>query len=129
MKELATDAVTGEKGSSTHITQKRKRKRAEPAKKPRSHGMEHFRRAADRLMGLKAEDLLGALSKKALRGDLPAIKALAEFAEERKAKAEPKKKRTGPTAAQELETEEEWVGPMEGLGKGAGEWWRGKAGT
>ena len=123
MQEQATDAVTGETGSSTHL---RKRKRAAVVKKPRKGGTERFRRAVDRIMGRDSAGLVEMLFQKALKGDLATVKALVEFGEGKKPQAEPKKKRSGPTASQELAMEEEWVGPMEEIGKGAGEWWKGK---
>ena len=120
LKELATDAVAGEKGSSTN---RRKRRRAAVVKKPRNLGTVHFRRAVNRMMGLNTEGIVGALSEKALKGDLATVKALVEFAEGGKPQAEPKqKKRHGLTAAQELMEDlrlhGEWKGEqVEGFGE------------
>ena len=120
MKELATDEVTGEKGNSTHPM---KRKRAEALKRPRNLGTERFRRAVDRMMGRMTGEIVGALSDKAVKGDLPTVKALVEFVEGQKVQPEPKKKeRSGPTAAQELiddlRLHGEWKGEqVEGFGE------------
>jgi hypothetical protein len=115
LKELATDAVTGETGSSTNL---RKGKRAAPVKRPRIRGTERFRRAVDRMMELQTDGIVVALAEKALKGDLPVVKALVEFAEGQKAQAEPtRQKWTGPTAAQELMEDlrlhGEWKGEQE----------------
>jgi hypothetical protein len=115
LKELATEAVTVETGSSTN---QRKRARAAPVKRPRVRGTERFRRAVDRMMELKMDGIVEALSEKAMKGDLPTVKALIEFVEGQKALAEPNtKKRSGPTAAQELMEDlrlhGEWKGEQE----------------
>jgi len=63
------------------------------------------------------DGIVGALTEKALKGDLPVVKALVEFAEGQKAQAEPTKKQKGLTVAQELMEDlrlhGEWKGEAE----------------
>jgi hypothetical protein len=114
LKELATDVVRSEAGSSTRRTT---RKRVSPGERTCEDGTERLRCAANRVVGEKSEEIVGALSDKAVKGDLASVKALVEFAEGRKPQAEAKKKRDGLTPAQELMEDlrlhGEWKGEQE----------------
>jgi len=117
--ELAADAFTVEKGSSTNTT---KRRHVSRGRRSSRSGPERLGREANRTVGKKSKEIVGALSDKATKGDLPSVRALVEFAGGIKPQAEPKKKRHGMSASEELYEDlrlhGEWKGEQkEGFGE------------
>ena len=114
LMELAADAFTVEKGSSTNTT---KRRHVSRGRRSSRSGPERLGREASRTVGKKSKEIVGALSDKATKGDLPSVRALVEFAGGIKPQAEPTKKRHGRSAAQELiddlRLHGEWKGEQE----------------
>lgn len=114
------DAGTGEGG---HKTRRRARGRGrknrgmkeEAEKRVRGSGLERLRRAADRKLARKSEELAGILLEGALEGKLGEAKMLVSLAED---KAPPKPRREKPSPLMELAqkwaSEPEWVEPEVG---------------
>ncbi|MGD0522593.1 MAG: hypothetical protein ABSA48_15160 [Terracidiphilus sp.] len=107
---LKTEGLSGKTNSATN---KRKRKRASREKTARKNGAERLRLAVDRRLGLNSETLAVLLTNKALRGDVVTTKALVEIAEGKKPRPEPKKKRRGPSLAEQLAMEPQWQDEQE----------------
>ena len=97
---------------------KNKGKRASREKTARMDGAERLRLAADRLVGLNSEKLAVVLTNKALGGDVATAKALVGLAEVKKPRAEPVKKRRGPSLAEQLMAEPQWRGGSAETGGG-----------
>jgi hypothetical protein len=76
-------------------------------------GVELLRQLADRRVGRISKRLADLLEAKALKGDLASTRVLVGLAERKKPVAQVEKKQYGPTLAQQLEAEPEWVRPAE----------------
>jgi hypothetical protein len=87
---------------------KNKGKRASRGTTACMDGAERLRQEVDRLVGLNSDALAALLTNKALRGDVVTAKALVGLAEGKKPRPEPKKKRLGPSQAEQLRMEPEW---------------------
>jgi hypothetical protein len=89
---------------------------AKPQKAPRGNGLERLRRAAGRRLAQSSEELADVLLDKALKGRLQGARMLVGLAE----KIKPRKRREeedkwdGPSAAELLAAEPEWVEPEVG---------------
>ena len=106
-RELETDEASSKTGS---ITNNRKCERASRGKTARRDGVERLRWEADKLVWRDSKKLAGLLSENALKGSLASTKALVGLAEGKQPRAEPVKKRRGPSQAEQLTTEPEWQG-------------------
>jgi len=78
-------------------------------------GAELLHEAADRRVGQNSEKLADLLTQKALEGDLASTKTLVGYAERKKPKPEPVKKRRGPSMAERWAAEPEWKGEEEAV--------------
>lgn len=76
----------------------------------RRDGAERLRLAADKRVGRNSEKLADLLTEKALAGDLASAKVLVGLAEGKKPQPEIKKKRRGPSLAEQLAAEPQWRG-------------------
>jgi hypothetical protein len=65
--------------------------------------------------------LADLLTEKALKGDLASTRVLVGLAERKKPRAEPVKKRRGPSLAEQLAAEPQWQEPAEGREERGGE--------
>jgi hypothetical protein len=114
-QELRIDHESRKTGGTT---KSRTVERASGGKTARKNGAERLRQAADRRVGRNSEELADLLTKKALAGDLASTKVLVALAEQKKPSPEPKKKRRGPSRAEQLAAEPEWRGEGEEQGIG-----------
>ncbi len=90
---------------------------AEPEKKMRGNGLKKLQKAADRRLGLDSEALADLLLDKAKQGKMESTKLLVTLAEhknDRKPQEKKKKKRSGPSWAELLGSEPEYVEPEVG---------------
>jgi hypothetical protein len=71
-------------------------------------GVELLRRAVNRRVGEKSEELADVLMQQALHGNPAATKAVVELADAKK--PDPPKKRAGPSLVKQLEEESQWEG-------------------
>jgi hypothetical protein len=110
LQALSTEN-TSEKASST--TKKGRPERASREKTARKSGAERLRQAADRRVGRNSKKLADLLTEKALKGDLASTKVLVGLAERKKPSQEPAKKRRGPSLAEQLAAEPQWVEEQE----------------
>ncbi len=89
-------------------------KGAGPEKPVRGSGVERLKKAANRQVARKSEELAEVLMDKALKGKMDSARLLVTLAEKKKPPEKPVKKRSGPTLLDLLESEPEWVEPEVG---------------
>ena len=112
-QELRTDDESRQTGGTT---KSRTGQRASRNTTARKDGAERLRQEADKQVGQNSEELAALLTEKALAGDLASTKVLVGLAERKKPRPERKKKRRGPSLAEQWAAEPEWQGEEEGLG-------------
>jgi len=114
-QDLKSDRTSGKTSSTTNkkTGEEANRRRACQGKAGRKDGAERLRQAADRRVGRNSNELADLLTEKALAGDLASAKVLVGLAERKKPRAEPVKKRRGPTDAELLAMEPPWQGDLE----------------
>jgi hypothetical protein len=84
----------------------------EPEKKERGNGLKKLQKAADQRLGRDSEALADLLLEKAKEGKVESARLLVTLAEHKKGRRpqeKKKKKRTGPSFAELLASEPEWV--------------------
>ena len=84
----------------------------------RQDGAELLRQAVDRRVGEDSEQLADVIAKKAMKGDLAAVKVMVGLADSKKPVQEPVQKRRGLSQAQRLAEEPQWQGTREKPGTG-----------
>ena len=111
VQTLEIDDASGTRGSTT----KTRKRNAGAGRTARTSGAERLRRAANKKVGRKSDELAEALLNKALKGDVASTKALVDLADGMK--PEPARKRDGLSYAQllmaDLEENGEWKGEWE----------------
>ncbi len=88
--------------------------KAKPEKRVRGSGVERLKKAVDKRLGQASEKLADVLLKKALAGKAENTRLMVNLAESKKPRKSPEKKLNGPTVAELLEAEPEWVEPEVG---------------
>jgi hypothetical protein len=99
----------------------------EPEKAVRGNGVERLKKAANRQVARKSEELAEVLMNKALEGRVESARLLVTLAEKKKPQEKPQKKSHGLKLIDLLESEPEWVEPEVG-DVWVGDGWR-KQGT
>lgn len=105
--------------ANTQVKKRAKQASEHPGERPDTEteanedGFESMRSAADRQLGQNSRQIAEAFGKKAADGDLNSAKFLVAVAvAEKKASKTTRKKRHGPTEAQRLALEPQWVPPQ-----------------
>lgn len=114
-------------GMASGEIKKKKRVRASRAKAAAVDGAEQLRRAADRRVARKSEELVNMLTENALKGDLASARMLVGLAERKK--PEPEEEECGPSLmdqlVEQLAAEPQWEGEPEDKSERAwGPGWR-----